>query len=311
MTNQRLCSALCAITALIAPLFSEALVMFPTDLRPGLKNEISIVVLQKFLKSERLYAGTLTGVYDSSTRAAVELFQNKMRISPRDGIFSGKTRVVANHMIEESIVEYRSSKGIPTSTQKGPSKSAQPKLIEDSKPKVKLFCKIADSVYLPHGKSATYFRYTAPPSGSACQSQKRTCDDGYVDGDPGYRYTTCTAKVAATNIDTTATTRTPVRARAGVLNSTPERNEPTQDSPASASKAQKTTAAESEAVNHQIVCRDTPDSSGKEIHVCGYLSESSVCNLAAYPCHRGFGINGHTCLAKLSSGACPQLTPAR
>lgn len=188
-TFTHVCTVLIVYLLIAHP--AAAFVMFPEDLRPTVRYQASVLVLQKFLKSERLYTGPLSGYYDSETKRAVIAFQQKQRITPTDGQFRGKTRLTANAIMDRQITEYQKSAKKPAPAQQ-PQQTAAP--AQTTQPIARKSCKIADELYLKDATSKIFYRYPVAGNGGTCISMKRTCTDGYADGDPGYRYPTCVEK---------------------------------------------------------------------------------------------------------------------
>jgi peptidoglycan hydrolase-like protein with peptidoglycan-binding domain len=175
--------ALCIFTVT-----SANTLLFPIDLRQGVKNEVAVLVLQKFLKAERYYDGPLLGIYDTATMRAVQKFQQKYSISP-DGLFQGKTRVMANTMVQKQMKEYSNAPKVLEVKIVTPNEQKK-KAVQPAKPRLPVGCTISEN-RLKHGEVKEFFRYPIAVPGGTCHAQKRRCLDGYVDGDPGYRYASC------------------------------------------------------------------------------------------------------------------------
>jgi hypothetical protein len=75
-----------------------ALAAFDHDLYYGTENDEQVTNLQKFLTSEGLYSGPITGNYYSLTQEAVKGFQQREGIYPTSGYFGPKTRARLNEI---------------------------------------------------------------------------------------------------------------------------------------------------------------------------------------------------------------------
>jgi Putative peptidoglycan binding domain len=233
---------ICAIafTLLASNAFAQR-VLFPTDLHPGVKNEVAVIVLQKFLKAERFYDGPVLGIYDSTTAKAVQKFQERYSIRPSDGIFKGQTRARANSVIQGQLQSYTSA----TSTPPKDIPKAQKKVIPVKKttPATPQNCFVAGSM-ISHGETKTMYRYPAAAAGGSCHSEKRTCENGFLDGDPGYRYTTCKGVIGA----------------------------------------EGTTSNKAATATQKITCMQVADDSGTTQNLCATLPIGSRCSSLEYPC---------------------------
>lgn len=214
-------------------------VLFPIDLHPGVKNEVAVIVLQKFLKAERFYDGPILGIYDSTTAKAVQKFQERNTISPSDGIFKGRTRAYANTVIQKQLESYTKPAGTQTSSEK----AAQKPLVKKAAQKTPQNCFVAGNM-IKHGETKTMYRYPAAAAGGVCHSEKRTCENGFLDGDPGYRYTSCKGMVGT----------------------------------------QGTTATRAATSTQKITCIVTTDDSGRDLNLCATLPLENRCSSVEYPC---------------------------
>ena len=75
---------------------------FTKNLYFGMQNDDQISQLQKFLNSQSLYNGPITGSFYSLTFNAVKAFQTKQEIFPATGYFGPLTRAVANGLISNT-----------------------------------------------------------------------------------------------------------------------------------------------------------------------------------------------------------------
>lgn len=73
--------------------------VFNKDLKYSMRKNPDVVRLQKFLTSQKLYSGSITGNYFSLTLKAVKKFQKKYHITPANGYFNKLTRAAANKII--------------------------------------------------------------------------------------------------------------------------------------------------------------------------------------------------------------------
>lgn len=240
-------------------------VLFPVDLHPGIKNEVAVIVLQKFLKAERYYDGPILGLYDTTTAKAVQKFQEKNAIMPSDGIFKGMTRARANSIIQKQLESYTTQ--APSVTKKTPElkteKATPPKT---TKPKTPQNCFVAGNM-IQHGAKKMMYRYPVAVAGGACHGEKRSCDNGFLDGDPGYRYTTCKGTIDI--------------------------------SKATSSGAAKNTSP-------GVMCMSGKSAAGREIQLCAVVSVDNRCSSVEYPC-AFIGPDGKkACFAKVDN-VCPKV----
>ncbi|MFM2414563.1 MAG: putative peptidoglycan binding domain [Candidatus Parcubacteria bacterium] len=240
--------------------------LFPVDLHPGIKNEVAVLVLQKFLRAERYYDGPIFGIYDTATSRAVQKFQEKNFITPTDGIFKGKTRTKANSMIQSQLESY-------TSTSKNSGK--EPVKKQPVKPAVPVVKKVAPPKdcfaagnLIKHGQSRNMFRYEVAAQGGICHSETRSCADGFLDGDPGFRYLACKGA-----------TKMKMAPQKQVTN--------TND------------AAKS-------MCIFGEDKAGKAIQLCAITATDGRCSNVQYPCAFIGPNNQKACFAKID-GTCPRV----
>jgi hypothetical protein len=217
-------------------------VLFPVDLHPGVKNEVAVIVLQKFLKAERFYDGPILGIYDHTTAKAVQKFQERYSISPSDGVFKGQTRARANSVIQGQLQNYTSATAMttPKETQKSEKKAAT---VKKTVPKTPQNCFVAGNL-IPHGETKIMYRYPAAAAGGSCHSEKRTCENGFLDGDPGYRYTTCKGVIGA----------------------------------------EGTTSNKAATATQKITCMQVADEGGTTQNLCATLPIGNRCSSLEYPC---------------------------
>ncbi|MBI3631185.1 MAG: peptidoglycan-binding protein [Candidatus Sungbacteria bacterium] len=71
---------------------------FDRDLSFGLRHDVDVELLQKFLSGQHLYEGPLSGNFLALTREAVSKFQVRERIAPSSGYFGPKTRARASQL---------------------------------------------------------------------------------------------------------------------------------------------------------------------------------------------------------------------
>ncbi len=240
-------------------------VLFPVDLHPGVKNEVAVIVLQKFLKAERFYDGPILGLYDSTTAKAVQKFQEKNAISPSDGVFRGTTRARANSIIQKQLESYT------TQTPASVSKTPQLKTITTTpqktvKSKAPQNCFVAGNM-IKHGEKKTMYRYPAAVTGGICHGEKRLCTNGFLDGDPGYRYTACKGTVEV-------------------------------------SKA--TSAATQKNASPSIMCITAKDTTDRDVQLCATLPVDGRCSTVEYPCAFVGPDGKKACFAKVDN-ACPKV----
>ncbi len=90
---------------------------FSKDLYFGLKNDNEVIKLQRFLTSQGLYDGPITGNFLSLTQQAVKDFQRKNGILPTAGYWGLKTRTKANSLNAAQLpANVASSSTIATTT---------------------------------------------------------------------------------------------------------------------------------------------------------------------------------------------------
>lgn len=249
--------------------------LFPVDLHPGVKNEVAVIVLQKFLKAERFYDGPLLGIYDTSTAKAVQKFQEKNTIRPNDGIFKGATRSRANSIIQQQLDDYATATGtnvatngelvvkkvLPTTANPVPKKLVVAKKNQN--------CFVATNM-IKHGETKTMYRYPIPAQNGSCLSEKRRCENGFLDGDPGYRYTTCKG-----------TSQTSVE----VKNKAPMEEKRT-------------------------TCITGKDASGSDVQLCAVLPVNNKCSTTEHPCAFTGPDGKKACFAKVG-GSCPRVPSSK
>lgn len=262
---------LCGVSSVSA----QQRLLFPVDLHPGVKNEVAVIVLQKFLKAERYYDGPLLGIYDTSTAKAVQKFQEKNAIRPNDGIFKGTTRSRANSIIQQQLDDYATATGTNVATngelmvKKVRPVAANPvpkKLVVAKKNQN---CFVATNM-IKHGETKVMYRYPIPAQNGSCLSEKRTCENGFLDGDPGYRYTACKG--------------TP-QTSAEVKNKAP--------------KEEKRTT-----------CITGKDASGSDVQLCAVLPINNKCSTLEHPCAFTGPDGKKACFAKIE-GSCPRVPSSK
>lgn len=90
-----------SITAVVPFLLrAQTSAVFTRDLAPGLRNDLDVVRLQKFLRAEGFFAyPESTGNYLAITEGAVLRFQLTHGITPAKGVFNALTRKKANTLL--------------------------------------------------------------------------------------------------------------------------------------------------------------------------------------------------------------------
>ncbi len=236
---------------------AQTRVLFPVDLHPGVKNEVAVIVLQKFLKAERMYDGPVLGIYDSTTAKAVQKFQERYTINPADGIFRGRTRARANDVIQQQLEAYTApEKTSPTTTTTKKAPAISPK---KAVTKVVQNCFVAGNM-VKHGETKVMYRYPAAAAGGNCHAEKRSCDNGFLNGDPGYRYVSCKGTVGA----------------------------------------EGTTNAKAVTSTQKITCIQAADEAGVVQNLCATLPIGDRCSTTEYPCAFKGPDGKKACFAKMN-----------